>query len=282
MRTDSLFYRIFSSAPQVLFQLIGQPAVPGYRFQSVELKETAFRIDGVFLPPSEAAEAPVFFIEVQFQPDPGLYQRLFAEIFLFLRQNPSVTDWQALVLFPQRGLEPEQTRQYRTLLASPQVQLYFLDELRDRSDLPVGLGVLQLVVEPAQTTPGRARQLLRQAQEQLTEPLTTAIIELIETTLVYKFPQMSRQEIEAMLGLVDDVKQTRVYQEGRQEGREEGKEQEGRSLVLRQLNRRLGTLSSELVAQVEGLPLAKLEALAEALLDFASEADLRDWLAANC
>jgi hypothetical protein len=33
---------------------------------------------------------------------------------------------------------------------------------------------------------------------------------------------------------------------------------------------------------VEGLPLAKLEALAEALLDFASEADLRDWLAANC
>lgn len=81
-----------------------------------------------------------------------------------------------------------------------------------------------------------------------------------------------------MLGLVDDVKQSRVYQEGREEGREEGE----RSLVLRLLSRRLGAVSPELVAQVEGLPLARLEILAEALLDFVSETDLREWLAANC
>jgi predicted transposase YdaD len=100
---------------------------------------------------------------------------------------------------------------------------------------------------------------------------------LIETIVVYKFPQLSRQEIEAMLGLVDDVKQTRVYQEGR----EEGKAQEGRMLILRQLTRRLGTLPPTLSAQVEGLSLVQLEALAEALLDFSSEADLEAWLTAN-
>ncbi len=158
------------------------------------------------------------------------------------------------------------------------MQICYLDELRNRPNLPVSLGVLQLVVEPAQTTPDRARQLLQQAQEQLSDPLTTVIIELVTTTLVYKFPKMSRQEIEAMLGLVDDVKQSRVYQEGREEGREEGE----RSLVLRLLSRRLGAVSPELVAQVEGLPLARLEILAEALLDFVSETDLREWLAANC
>ena len=121
MRTDSLFYRIFSTAPQVFFQLIGQPTLQGYHFQSVELKQTAFRIDGVFLPPATTPTAPVFFIEVQFQRDPGLYQRLFAEIFLFLRQHPTVTNWQAVVLFPQRGLEPDQTRPYQTLLNSSHV-----------------------------------------------------------------------------------------------------------------------------------------------------------------
>ncbi|BAY74674.1 hypothetical protein NIES25_10880 [Nostoc linckia NIES-25] len=39
------------------------------------------------------------------------------------------------------------------------------------------------------------------------------LLELIETILVYKFPTMSREEIEGMFGL-SDLKQTRVYQEG--------------------------------------------------------------------
>lgn len=41
---------------------------------------------------------------------------------------------------------------------------------------------------------------------------------------LYKFPSMSRQEIEAMFSL-SELKQTRVYQEGREEGREEGRQQ---------------------------------------------------------
>jgi predicted transposase YdaD len=42
---------------------------------------------------------------------------------------------------------------------------------------------------------------------------------LIETIVVYKFPQLSRKEIERMLGL-SDLKQTRVYQAALQEGRQ--------------------------------------------------------------
>ena len=50
------------------------------------------------------------------------------------------------------------------------------------------------------------------------------LLELIETVLVYKFPSMSREEIEAMFRL-SELKQTRVYQEAFQEGKEEGIEQ---------------------------------------------------------
>ncbi|MBD2416368.1 Rpn family recombination-promoting nuclease/putative transposase [Anabaena cylindrica FACHB-243] len=47
------------------------------------------------------------------------------------------------------------------------------------------------------------------------------LLEIVETILVYKFPRMSHKEIEAMFSL-SDLKQTKVYQEGREEGREEG------------------------------------------------------------
>ena len=66
-------------------------------------------------------------------------------------------------------------------------------------------------------------QLVQQAQQELTdEALRREAIRLIETILVYKFPQLSCQEIEAMFGL-SDLKQTRVYQEAKEEGRQEGK-----------------------------------------------------------
>jgi Domain of unknown function (DUF4351) len=60
---------------------------------------------------------------------------------------------------------------------------------------------------------------------------------------------------------------------------QKGRQEEGRSLVLRQLNRRVGTLSEAVQTQVTALPLEQLEALGEDLLDFTSLTDLQNWLA---
>jgi Uma2 family endonuclease len=51
------------------------------------------------------------------------------------------------------------------------------------------------------------------------------------------------------------------------------------SLILRLLNRRVGTLPEAIQTQVEALPLDRLEMLGEALLDFTGLADLENWLA---
>lgn len=118
-------------------------------------------------------------------------------------------------MVPKHGLEPAAAKPYRTLLNSDQVQLVYLEDLQAQPYLPLTLGVLQLVIEPTTTAIERARQLRQQAKQQTEQPFVPVIIELIETTMIYKCPQMSRQEVEAMLGLVDDVKQTRVYQEAR-------------------------------------------------------------------
>jgi hypothetical protein len=49
-------------------------------------------------------------------------------------------------------------------------------------------------------------------------------------------------------------------------------------MILRQLQRRCGPLSTDQLTQIQALPLAELEALAEALLDFQGATDLKAWL----
>jgi hypothetical protein len=64
---------------------------------------------------------------------------------------------------------------------------------------------------------------------------------------------------------------------GIEKGLEQGIQRE-RSLILRQLSRRAGILSSETRSQVESLSLEQLESLGEALLDFSGSSDLELWL----
>jgi predicted transposase/invertase (TIGR01784 family) len=59
---------------------------------------------------------------------------------------------------------------------------------------------------------------------------------------------------------------------------EKGIEKGQRSLILRQLNRQVGSLPDGMQAQVQALALNQLEALSEALLDFSSLNDLSNWL----
>jgi predicted transposase/invertase (TIGR01784 family) len=68
---------------------------------------------------------------------------------------------------------------------------------------------------------------------------------------------------------------------GLQEGQAEGRVAEGRSLILRQLNRRVGALPMDLQTRLERLSLEQLENLGEALLDFAALSDLQQWLQLN-
>ena len=65
----------------------------------------------------------------------------------------------------------------------------------------------------------------------------------------------------------------------KEEGIVEGQESATRSLVIKQLTRKLGNLSPELLAKVNGLNLDRLEALAFDLLDFKHVGDLERWMA---
>jgi predicted transposase/invertase (TIGR01784 family) len=76
----------------------------------------------------------------------------------------------------------------------------------------------------------------------------------------------------------DIMRESVFYQDIFQQGELRGEQREARSLVLRQLTHRVGELPPSLQSQVEALPLAQLENLSLALLNFQNETDLQHWL----
>ncbi len=225
MKTDTIFYQLFESFPSCFFDLIGQSSsvAEAYKFTSVEIKQLAFRIDGLFLPNEDDLASPIYFVEVQFQADPRFYHRFFGEIFLYLSKYERSNDWRAVVVFQKRSLDPGNSPQYIELLTSQRVSRIYLDELGEAADQSLGVGIVKLVVETKKKAINCARQLLNRARQEIADEATRRqVVELIETILLYKLPQMTRQELEAMFGL-DELKKTRYFQDVAQEAKQEGK-----------------------------------------------------------
>ncbi|MCX5945917.1 MAG: DUF4351 domain-containing protein, partial [Cyanobacteria bacterium] len=152
-------------------------------------------------------------------------------------------------------------------------------------DLDPLLNLLTLPVRPESELAASSQQILARRPD-----LKTVVLPM----LVQRFPQLTEEQIMVIAGIPrEEIRHTRAVQdwlaEGRQEGRQEGLQeglQEGEAreaakMTLRQLNRRCGPLTGATTAQIQGLPVEKLEALADALLDFQGPADLSAWLAAN-
>ncbi|MDZ8109497.1 MAG: Rpn family recombination-promoting nuclease/putative transposase [Nostoc sp. DedQUE12a] len=260
MKTDTIFYSLFQAFPSIFFELINQSPAEAiaYKFTSCEVKQLAFRLDGLFLPITNDGEKPLYIVEVQFQPDDDLYYRLFAELFLYLRQYKPLHPWQVVIIYPTRSIEREQTLQFSEMLALNRVRRIYLDELSQTAEASVGVGVVKLVIEAEETAPEVAKRLIEQAKQQITDEVTQRdLINLIETIIVYKLPQKSREEIEAMLGL-SELKQTKVYQEALEEGKQQGKLEAIPRMI------KFG-LTLEAIAQLLDLPLEVVQQAAESV-----------------
>jgi predicted transposase/invertase (TIGR01784 family) len=275
MRRDTIFYQIFQQSPTLLFDLLTQPPerADEYIFDSVEVKETSFRMDGVFMPPDPSGIA--YFCEVQFQLDALLYERMLSEISIFTYRRRSLfSDWRAVAIYPSRNMEQLSKEVVADMLASGRITPIYLNELRYGAELPTGLDLMILTTLEGDAAIAKARQMIGQS---FLLPDGHVIMELVLTIMVYKFSSLSRDEVDAMLGI--ELQQTRVYQEARAEGRAEGEAtglERERALVLKQLTRKLGKVSEKLQERVNILPLEKVELLGEALLDFTNVADL-EW-----
>jgi predicted transposase/invertase (TIGR01784 family) len=226
MITDPLFYRLFETSPETFFLLLGMSTgaaremAAHYQYQAIEFKETAHRVDGVFLPKEPGL--PLYFLEVQFYPLPSVFADLLAKVFTYLKQHDPAQDFVAVVLFAGRSLEPPEAASYRPLFDAGLIRRFYLDEMPQLPDAPLGLSILYLIRQVESRAPEMARDLVARAKAEIADAALRAdLVELIETVIIYKLPQLSREEIQAMLE-VRDIRETRVYQEGKEEGIEEG------------------------------------------------------------
>ena len=272
MRRDTLFYRIFKEFPELLFQLTGDspPNAAEYKFNSVEVKEPTFRIDGVFEPPVLDGTGKMYLAEVQMQLDETLYERTFAELFaLFYRSRKLYSDWQCVMIYLSRSTEQKIIRPYRALLESEQVQIIYLDELGNIRDLPLITSLAVLPTVPPKKAPAEARDILARAKEQPQQ--YEAIVELVTRVMSYMFTDQSSQEIDKMLDI--QFEETRVYKDTFAKGK--------LSVIFSLLEENCGQLAIELVREVNALPIDKLESLSKALLKFKKVKDLEKWLREN-
>ncbi len=261
--------------PELLFELIEQsvPDADRYRFDSVEVKETAFRIDGVFLPPDDAESKVVFFSEVQLQKKENLYKRFFAELFVSLhRAEIDYDDWGGVLIFGSRSVEPSSSVWYRSLLESPQVFRIYLDEIEQWQNPPLAIEIVLLAMSSETETPDRARALLDRSEQ---DDRRQDILEMISTIMMYRFPKLGWEAVAMMLDIQDvRLEDTRAYQEIA--------EKQGQSvrvsMTLMQLTELIGDLSDVIQAKIATLSLEQLDALGKALLRFKKLTDLEAWL----
>jgi predicted transposase YdaD len=131
VKTDILFAEIFKEFPSIFFEFIGKPEtnVNTYSFASPEIKQRAFRLDGLFTPSSDFPDEPLYFVEIQFYKDEEFYDRLFNSIFLYFSQyKPNNPNWYAIVFYAKRSQETPIPGRYKALV-EPHLRCFYLDEI---------------------------------------------------------------------------------------------------------------------------------------------------------
>src|SRR5580704_13937545 len=185
MITDPLFYRLFETSPETFFLLLGfsfdsaKEMADRYQYQAIEFKETSHRVDGVFLP--KELELPLYFLEVQFYQLPSVFADLLVKVYTYLKQHEPGQRFCAVVLFASRSLEPTELAPYQPLLDAGLIRRFYLDEMEELANAPLGLSILYLIRQTESHASVTARELIARAKTEIVnDSLRDDLIELIE------------------------------------------------------------------------------------------------------
>ena len=242
-----------------------------YRFEAPELKAANHRLDGALWPRGNergTPEQPVVLLEVQMHAKAEFKHRLWTQTARFAQLHPQVQHLEVVVLLPHQRLHlgpAALPRQQRAFLA--EVHWLSLEQLGRQPGLDPLVSLLTLPVQPEAQIQSATQLILGERPD---------LFETVVSILMERFPLLTRKDIMEIATIpAKDLRHTRAAQEWMAEGEARGETK----VALRLLGRRCGRLSEATTARIQALPLAKLEGLSEALLDFSGAADLAAWLA---
>jgi predicted transposase YdaD len=245
----------------------------------VELKAVNHRLDGVLWPQrcrAGTAPRPVVKLELQMQRDTSFKHRLGAQTLRFLQLHPKVRQLLVVVVVPHQRLNLGPARLPRQLqLVLDEVLWISLEELGQRDELDLLMNLLRLPVLHEPELQLSSQQILERRPD---------LAESVFPILMQRHPNFTLEQMMVYVKIpTQELRHSRAAQElieeGRQEGEARGEARGEVKVTLRLLARRCGPLSEATTARIQALPLERLEALADALLDFRDGCDLDAWLA---
>jgi len=270
MKTDSFINRFFGEFLGAFFTLIGEDEheAERYEFTSIEVKDLAFRFDGVVQP--AAPDDKLYFFEAQFQPEEDFYLRFFGEIAVYLRQKNPKHVWRAVVLFPNEAADPGVHPHYEEFFESGRLRRVYLTAVPPELLEKFPLNLLRIIIEPEGKVIATAEEIIRQLPEQISdERIQEVLVDLLMNLLLSKLPKMSRQEIEKMFApLLSDIKKSRFYQEVADEVEQELTPkiaQESKYGIAKTMLKK--NFDLELIAEIIGLSPEEIRALSQQMTD---------------
>ncbi len=261
MKTDELFYELFTIDPQSVFRLAQLELEGEYRFESLTFKAIERRLDG-FCHRIDG-EGPNVFVEVQGYDDPKIYWRIFQEICFYYQQHDDRSPFVGIILFLDERDDPGGCP-FACLPPHQFFRISLLDGLTAVWQQAGALTVLKpLVVPGKEDVAGHIQQWTTEIRAlHLPEEKIHTLLELLEYLIIQRFPTLSRKEVETMLNLTpieDSIIGQELIQIGQRKGRQEGR-QEGR-----QKGRQEGALIGEIRAMQKFLkyPVTPVDELAQ-------------------
>jgi predicted transposase YdaD len=224
MKTDELFYELFKLDPRSLFRLVHLDLEGEYTFESLTVKTTEKRFDGLCR--RIDGIGPNVFLEIQGYPDAAIYWRLFREICTYHEQTRSPVPFIAVVLFLDAKDDPGNCQ----LSCVPPNQLIRANLINCLKTVWENAGVLT-ILKPLVIP--QKEEIVREVQEWKTELRSLGfpdrqmetLIGLLEYVILQRFPGMTRKEIDTMLQLTPlekTVAGQELIQIGKIEGIKEG------------------------------------------------------------
>ncbi len=291
MKTDPLFYELFQVCPQIYFELMQITQPCPYRFESITVKATEKRIDGVLEPTKP--DQPIHFVEVQAAPDKEIYWRISREVATYFEQRPELSgrEWQAVVIWlgkPEPKKDEEADADLGTVLLydrKNKQRLYSVDIIDLLGKLPensLALNVLRpLIVDNER----QVRQNISNWVEQIhatpgMSPDVEQRLVMVMTQLIEeKFKTLSYKELCKMLKLTP-FRETTSYKETFFEDLQKEFAEKLIKMIKRKFKFAESTIA-KIDTRLRQLTLKDLEILFEAIFDLSTLRELNVWINAR-
>jgi predicted transposase YdaD len=124
-----------------------------YEYEALEVKTTSHRVDGVFRPTDPGL--PLYVLEVQFYRLPSVFADLLVKAYTYLKQHDPAQQFFGVVLFGTRAWEPDELGPYQPLIDAGLIKRYYLDEMPELANAPLGMSILYLIRQTRLRLPRR-------------------------------------------------------------------------------------------------------------------------------